>query len=179
MLLPGSVLWKKGLYQSIVIFNRNRSLQYWNISPFISQKSKEARASTLNYLKGCKSASSNGVDLTFRRTNNNVFGQGIWRISTNFATWILIVPLVNMTDPEDQGWNAQWKSKTGQTAQTSQRFWPVKWLPWSLYSFRGVPHIGIIFSRKCLAREEALACLGKIVVQWQSTNMSKTLWCMR
>lgn len=35
-----------------------------------------------------------GVDLRFRRTNSNANGQGIWRVSINFAHWVLMMWLV-------------------------------------------------------------------------------------
>ena len=47
--------------------------------------------------------------------------------------------------------------------------WPVKWVSQSLWSLRGVPQVGIIFSKRTLATEEAVACLqGKASVQCEN-----------
>ena len=76
-----------------------RPLQYWNTFPFISCGSKEAKAKSLGILRLSQKVENyefqKGVDLRFRKTNGNAFNQGIWRASTNFANWVLIMSLVH------------------------------------------------------------------------------------
>ena len=82
------------------------------------------------------------------------------RFLTNSVNWVLMLPLVHQTSPEDWRWEVWWKcGSTGWTIQTCCDIWPVKWVPWSLWSSRGVPQVRIIFSKRILGTEEAVACL--------------------
>ena len=143
-------------------------LKYQRTSPLLSGESKEGGAKWLSITvsKGKSLCVPNRVDLWFGRTKRQCFGQGNWRASTNLANWVLM-SLVPLTKPEEWGWSVLWKCcKTSQTVQTCGSNWPVKWRPQSFWSLKGVPWIGIIFSKRILAAEEAVTCLqGKVSVQ--------------
>lgn len=85
-----------------------RFLQHWSIFPFISCRSKEAGTKYVRHLViilkiKCLWATKR-INLRFRRTKGNAFGHGFWRVSTNFASWVLMMPLVHLTSPENYRW---------------------------------------------------------------------------
>ena len=135
----------------------------------VGQKRQEPSDYPVIVSKGESLCVPNRVDLWFGRTKRQCFGQGNWRASTNLANWVLM-SLVPLTKPEEWGWSVLWKCcKTSQTVQTCGSNWPVKWRPQSFWSLKGVPWIGIIFSKRILAAEEAVTCLqGKVSVQCEN-----------
>lgn len=152
-----------------------RPLQYWCVSPFVNWGSEEAGAKCMGRpvttSKGESLRVPERVELRFR-TNGSAFGRRSWKISSDFANWVLIVPLVCSTDAEDWGWYAQGKRLGNQpTARTCWSTWLAKRVLWSLCSLRGVPQVGIIFSNGILATEAALACLQvKALHQWETNK---------
>ena len=96
------------LYQRMVILNRSNwvfaMLRYFSFYQFWVQKSKSQIHWAYDYLMGWEFIVPKRVDLRFRRTNGNAFGQDIWRASTKFANQILIMSLVHLTKPEHRGW---------------------------------------------------------------------------
>ena len=101
-----SALWKDCSTKTLLfLIEAIWPLHYWTISSFISCGSEEPSALRVLWLsKGESLWVPKGVDVRFRRTNGNAFGQGIWRASTNFVNWVLIMPLVCSTKREHWGW---------------------------------------------------------------------------
>ena len=69
-----------------------------------------------------------------------MFWPRFWWVSTNFANWVLMMLLVQLVLRIEDDWQKFYR--TGQKAQ-SCRIWPVKLVPWSPWSSRGVPQVGI------------------------------------
>ena len=66
---------------------------------FISCESKEGGVKFIGHPMTVSKAKSvwvpKEVDLRSGRTNGNAYGQSIWKASTNFASWVLIIPLIH------------------------------------------------------------------------------------
>ena len=60
-----------------------------------------------SYFKWCGLMNSKRMNMKFRRPKGDALGHNIWRAYTSLVNWVLIMPLVNLTKPEDGGWEAQ------------------------------------------------------------------------
>ena len=153
----------------------------WNIRgplllPVVGQKRQEPRDYPLTVSKGESWCIPNRVDLWFRRTKR----QCSWSRQLeglHKSCKLSLMSLVHLTKQKEWVWSAQWKfCKTSQMVQTCGSNWPVKWESWSFWSLRGVPQMGIMFSKRTLATEEAVTCLqGKVSVWCENIpTMTKT-----
>ena len=79
--LGHKILEHLSFYQLWVI--RNKSLVHWV---------------SCGHLTGWE-FSSERVDLQIRRSDSNAGSHGVWRASTNFASWVLIMPLLHSIKP--------------------------------------------------------------------------------
>lgn len=129
------------------------TIEVYLLSSTVGQRSCRGQVhwTSVTISKG-ESLSVKGVDLRFWRSSGSAFGEGIWRISTNFANWVLIVLLICSPNSEDRGWSALWHCcKTGQTAQMSKHL-VIKTGSQSLWSSRGLPRWGSLFLTEFLAK---------------------------
>ena len=82
LLYPESLLWKDCLARAwLFLMEAVRSLKYWSISPFINCGATCLRCPAI--------MSSKGMDLDLEGPTSNAFGEGTWRVSTNFAKWVV------------------------------------------------------------------------------------------
>ena len=148
---------------------------YWSISPFTSCESKEARASC-DYLQVRELMSSERGGSEIQNDQWQCFwprhfGQNFWSAFTNFVNWVIIMPLVHSTKRGLRVVSTVKVLNIGQIAQTCWSTWPIRSVPWSPWNLRGIPLIGIIFSKRTLTTEAAVACLqGMPVCMWKHTD---------
>ena len=115
---------------------------------WVKRSRSYVHGATHAYFKWWGLMNSKRMNMKFRRPKGDALGHNIWRASTSLVNWVLIMPLVHLTKPEDGGWEAQDKCcKTSQTAQICKNIWPVKWVPQSPESLRGLQDRIIFFKR--------------------------------
>lgn len=99
LLSPGSSLGKDCSTKAwLVLMETVRPLHHWRISSFINCASDEAGTKCIGHPVSISKDERVWVPSSNALGQCVAWGQGIWKVSTNFARWVLIVLLVCVTE---------------------------------------------------------------------------------